>query len=66
LEPGRFVVVDQFIDRTVGRPSSFFTSGMVAHVSMVRHSACSSRSIAYSPDPPIIPIVHCPFIAVPQ
>jgi len=34
LEPGRFVVVDQFIDRTVGRPSSFFTSGMVAHVSM--------------------------------
>jgi len=34
IEPGRFVVVDQFIDRTVGRPSSFFTSGMVAHVSM--------------------------------
>ncbi|OYY91692.1 MAG: methylthioadenosine phosphorylase [Sphingomonas sp. 28-66-16] len=34
LEPGRFVVVDQFIDRTVARPSSFFTSGMVAHVSM--------------------------------
>jgi 5'-methylthioadenosine phosphorylase len=34
LEPGRFVVVDQFIDRTRGRPSSFFGSGMVAHVSM--------------------------------
>ena len=34
LEPGRFVAVDQFIDRTKGRPSSFFTSGMVAHVSM--------------------------------
>jgi len=34
LEPGRFVVVDQFIDRTKGRPSTFFTSGMVAHVSM--------------------------------
>jgi 5'-methylthioadenosine phosphorylase len=34
LPPGRFVVVDQFIDRTKGRPSSFFTSGMVAHVSM--------------------------------
>ena len=34
LAPGRFVVVDQFIDRTVARPSSFFTSGMVAHVSM--------------------------------
>lgn len=34
LEPGRFVVVDQFIDRTVNRASTFFTSGMVAHVSM--------------------------------
>ncbi len=34
LEPGRFVVVDQFIDRTVARPASFFGSGMVAHVSM--------------------------------
>lgn len=34
LEPGRFVAVDQFIDRTRQRPSTFFTSGMVAHVSM--------------------------------
>lgn len=34
LPPGRFVVVDQFIDRTVARPSSFFCTGMVAHVSM--------------------------------
>ena len=34
LPPGRFVVVDQFIDRTKGRPASFFGSGMVAHVSM--------------------------------
>lgn len=34
LPPGRFVIVDQFIDRTKGRPSSFYTSGMVAHVSM--------------------------------
>jgi 5'-methylthioadenosine phosphorylase len=34
IAPGAFVVVDQFIDRTVGRPSSFFGSGMVAHVSM--------------------------------
>ena len=34
LEPGRFVVVDQFIDRTVARPSSFFEPGLVAHVSM--------------------------------
>ncbi len=34
LPPGRFVVVDQFIDRTKGRTASFFTTGMVAHVSM--------------------------------
>jgi 5'-methylthioadenosine phosphorylase len=34
LPPGRFVVVDQFIDRTVARPSSFFGPGLVAHVSM--------------------------------
>lgn len=32
--PGTFSVVDQFIDRTKGRPSSFYGSGMVAHVSM--------------------------------
>jgi 5'-methylthioadenosine phosphorylase len=34
LPPGHFVVVDQFIDRTVHRVSSFFGTGMVAHVSM--------------------------------
>ncbi len=34
LEPGKFVVVDQFIDRTVARASSFFGSGLVGHVSM--------------------------------
>ncbi|WP_128891669.1 S-methyl-5'-thioadenosine phosphorylase [Erythrobacter sp. HKB08] len=38
LEPGSFVVVDQFIDRTSkgqgARPSTFFGTGMVAHVSM--------------------------------
>ncbi|HZG10294.1 MAG TPA: S-methyl-5'-thioadenosine phosphorylase [Allosphingosinicella sp.] len=34
LAPGRFVVVDQFIDRTVARVSSFFGPGLVAHVSM--------------------------------
>ncbi|RZL98977.1 MAG: S-methyl-5'-thioadenosine phosphorylase, partial [Sphingomonas sp.] len=32
--PGSFTVVDQIIDRTKGRPSSFFGTGLVAHVSM--------------------------------
>ncbi|WP_321338991.1 S-methyl-5'-thioadenosine phosphorylase [Breoghania sp.] len=34
LAPGTFVLVEQFIDRTVTRPSSFFGKGCVAHVSM--------------------------------
>ena len=34
LPPGRFVVIDQFVDRTAGRPASFFGPGMVAHVSL--------------------------------
>ncbi len=34
LSPGTFVVVDQYIDRTVARPSSFFGPGIVAHVSL--------------------------------
>ena len=34
LPPGRFVAVDQFVDRTRGRAATFFGSGLVAHVSM--------------------------------
>ena len=34
LAPGTFVLVDQFIDRTVARRSSFFETGLAAHVSM--------------------------------
>jgi 5'-methylthioadenosine phosphorylase len=34
LAPGRFVLVDQFIDRTTLRDNSFFGPGLVAHVSM--------------------------------
>ena len=32
IVPGHLVMVDQFIDRTRGRASSFFTDGIVAHV----------------------------------
>jgi 5'-methylthioadenosine phosphorylase len=32
LRPGDIVVVDQFIDKTHGRPSTFFGQGVVAHV----------------------------------
>lgn len=34
IEPGHLVVPDQFIDRTVARPSTFFQGGITAHVSM--------------------------------
>ena len=34
LAPGRFVLVDQFVDRTRQRADSFFGTGCVAHVSM--------------------------------
>lgn len=34
LSPGTFVLVDQFIDRTIAREKSFFGTGCVAHVPM--------------------------------
>ena len=40
LPPGTFVIPDQFIDRTFARQKSFFSTGMVGHVSMA-HPVCS-------------------------
>jgi 5'-methylthioadenosine phosphorylase len=39
LPPGTFVLVDQFIDRTLRGPKTFFETGLVAHVSMA-HPTC--------------------------
>ena len=39
LSPGTFVIVEQFIDRTLAREKSFFGPGLVAHVSMA-HPVC--------------------------
>jgi len=36
LEPGKFVIVDQFIDRTFSRTKTFFDDEIVAHVSMAK------------------------------
>ena len=36
LEPGTFVIVDQFIDRTFARVKTFFDKEIVAHVSMAK------------------------------
>ena len=38
--PGDFVLVDQFVDKTHSRESTFFQKGLVAHVSMA-HPVCS-------------------------
>ncbi|MEP2783703.1 MAG: S-methyl-5'-thioadenosine phosphorylase [Pseudoruegeria sp.] len=45
MAPGDFVIVDQFIDRTIARDKSFFGSGCVAHVS-VAHPTCPRLSDA--------------------
>ena len=39
MAPGDFVIVDQFVDRTIAREKSFFGTGCVAHVS-VAHPVC--------------------------
>ena len=36
LEPGKFVIVDQFIDRTFSRIKTFFDEDIVAHISMAK------------------------------
>ena len=36
LEPGKFVIIDQFIDRTFARAKTFFDEEIVAHVSMAK------------------------------
>ena len=36
LNPGKFVIVDQFIDRTFSRTKTFFDEEIVAHVSMAK------------------------------
>ncbi|MCP1968290.1 5'-methylthioadenosine phosphorylase [Bradyrhizobium elkanii] len=54
LPPGTFVLVDQFVDRTHKRESSFFGKGCVAHVSMAhpvspllaRHLAAAAEAEA--------------------
>jgi 5'-methylthioadenosine phosphorylase len=43
LEPGDFVIVDQYIDRTFAREKSFFGPGLAAHVSMAE-PVCSRLS----------------------
>lgn len=43
--PGEFVLVDQFVDRTMGRQSTFFGEGLVAHVSFAHPVSEELRQI---------------------
>ncbi len=50
LPPGRFVIVDQFIDQTKGRAGSFFGNGFAAHVGFAdpvcpRLSALAAKAV---------------------
>jgi len=45
MAPGDFVIIDQFVDRTIAREKSFFGTGCVAHVS-VAHPTCPRLSAA--------------------
>jgi len=57
MPPGTFVLVDQFVDRTHKRESSFFGKGLVAHVSMAHpvspllrgHIAAAARKEGIEP-----------------
>ena len=59
LNPGMFVLVDQFVDRTHKRESSFFGNGCVAHLSMAHPvgprlqeriaDAATAEDIAFTP-----------------
>ena len=57
LSPGFFVLVDQFIDRTTSRASSFFGAGFVAHVSMA-HPVCPKLADALETSARALSIPH--------
>jgi len=45
LRPGEFLIVDQFVDRTKGRQSTFFGNGIVAHVTFDKPTCPQLSSI---------------------
>lgn len=59
IAPGHFVLVDQFINRTHGRASTFFDDGVAAHVAFgdpvcgrmhaAAAAACRARAIPHDP-----------------
>ena len=50
LVPGSFVLVDQIVDHTRGRPNSFFGDGIVAHVSLADPMCARLRGLIAATD----------------
>jgi 5'-methylthioadenosine phosphorylase len=48
IAPGEVVVPDQFFDRTVARPSTFFQDGIVAHISFADPVCAELSGILYA------------------
>ena len=48
LEPGHFVLIDQFIDRTFSREKTFFEKGCVAHVAFSHPVSSRLQEALYS------------------
>lgn len=58
IAPGHMVIIDQFIDRTKARASTFFEKGLVAHVSFADPLCSSLREILISSANAAKAIVH--------
>jgi 5'-methylthioadenosine phosphorylase len=48
IAPGEVVIPDQFFDRTVARPSTFFEDGVVAHISFADPVCAELSDILYA------------------
>ncbi len=58
IKPGDMVIVDQFIDRTTGRISTFFDKDMVAHVSLAEPTCKELSTIVYKAAVKVTPRTH--------
>jgi 5'-methylthioadenosine phosphorylase len=54
LPPGTFVAIDQLVDRTRGRPGSFFGDGIVAHVSLADPTCMALRARIHAADGAVV------------
>ena len=58
IVPGHLVIVDQFIDRTRGRPNTFFDRGVVAHVAFADPVCRELADVLYAAAKEIGATVH--------